>query len=41
MSFKPGVKAKPLKQPKAQQKVYDDITTDLENLQKKKREVLC
>ncbi|RZC69329.1 hypothetical protein C5167_032412 [Papaver somniferum] len=32
MSFKPGVKAKPLKQPKAQHKEYDE--TDLANLQK-------
>ncbi|RZC70234.1 hypothetical protein C5167_033364, partial [Papaver somniferum] len=34
-----GVKAKTLKQPKAQQKEYDE--TDLANLQKKKREALC
>ncbi|RZC63254.1 hypothetical protein C5167_024990 [Papaver somniferum] len=34
-----GVKAKPLKQPKAQHK--EDDETDLENLQKKKRETLC
>ncbi|RZC76398.1 hypothetical protein C5167_000557 [Papaver somniferum] len=34
-----GAKAKPLKQPKAQHKEYDE--TDLANLQKKKRETLC
>ncbi|KAI3995491.1 hypothetical protein MKX01_007293 [Papaver californicum] len=36
MSSKQGGKAKPLKQPKAAQKEYDE--TDLANLQKKKDE---
>ncbi|PIA42622.1 hypothetical protein AQUCO_02000217v1 [Aquilegia coerulea] len=36
MSSKQGGKAKPLKQPKASQKDYDE--TDLANLQKKKDE---